>query len=190
MLIQHCTNKTSIESIIKNLSIYEEEIKGMLEICDMEYVKIYDDYKRSCDGYVEGDTNAYIIPDELVLNVKEICFCTDTIAQKINENFSRIYDLGVFNKTVEIYIKYIIVHELMHVKQIKEQSLTKEKYECSAKEAYEKRDFEIEADTVAKQIVGNEGVFSKYLVEIISNKKNIDNDIVECLTKMFNQNTY
>lgn len=184
MILPSTIKKIEIEEKVIQLYDYEEKIKAELEITNVEYPKIYEDAKDNFnfhDPYV----NARVIPNTNFNGVKEMIICTGTLAEKINQIFGKIIDRETFENAAEIYIKCTLVHEMVHVKQITEKTLTKDIYDRNKDLDPSKIEYEIEARNMSKHIVGREGIFANEIITIILENIVIDYDIANNLTEKF-----
>lgn len=181
-------NKSTIQNIINDLNDYEIKVKERLGINDIEYTKVFD-FARSTEGYVEPNTHARAIPDDNFLTVNEIYYSVESIRNYINDNFARVNDLKILAKLTEIYVKYIIAHELIHVKQIIEQSITREIYITCKRTEYCDREYEKDANIRAKNIVESEGDLERLLLPFLLCKKGLDNYKAQEIKDIYNRLT-
>lgn len=101
---------------------------------------------------------------------KRVVFYSENIATVINRQLSKIFGKEKFEEAVEYCIKYLLVHELIHILQLHQEQLTKEIYDKSMKLAYEKRDFEVQADKRAIEIMGEYGQFAINICKMIKKR--------------------
>ncbi|GAB6181755.1 hypothetical protein JCM14036_30740 [Desulfotomaculum defluvii] len=184
MLMPQRVDKTDVERIVSELEGYENEIKQQFDICGMDYEKVFE-LTRANDGYVKESTVATVIPNDNFTGVERLYICSEIIADKVNSLFDRIYHEEAFLKIAEIYIKYTLVHELVHIKQIHDGRLTKEEKEQGEQIDYYDRWYEKEAIEIAKEIVEQEGNFERNVVQKINNVQGINNEDRQRLIEMF-----
>jgi Zn-dependent peptidase ImmA (M78 family) len=89
--------------------------------------------------------------------------------------------LSVFKEAIRIFIKFIFIHELVHVKQFKN-GMTMEEYRRTK---YKESEFEKEANEKAAEILSRDGEFQREIVRIINNNKPTDIYVVEELSKLY-----
>ncbi|ARJ39791.1 hypothetical protein SporoP8_13445 [Sporosarcina ureae] len=185
-----CTSSEEINRVLnsKEIKEFNMEMKRVLDIEDMSYVVELEKSPRDQEGYVIENKLASTIPDFSLYKVKRIVFYTENITRYINSSFSRIYNTQVFEKVIEVTICCILLHELVHVQQIKQKKLTKKIYDREAKKPYEKRTYEIAADLVIAEIMNHTDKFTVKVCELFTTRKCATNEDVEILIKTFNSN--
>lgn len=183
-------NETSPEEIVeiiisKAFNDFHLSIKEELDILDLVYNIEIENYQKDKHGYGDERILASMLPDSKWKNTKSIIFYTESISNYIKKSFSRIYNEEVFKETVNICIRYLLVHELIHVLQTSQGRLTKEIFEESKKTPYEKRDFEIEADLRAIEIMRRYGEFALKICNMVKLRQGLDNESVKILMNSF-----
>ena len=179
------TNPKEIIEIInsKAFNDFHLGIKEELGILDLVYSIEIENYRKDQDGYGDERILTSMLPDSKWRNTKSVIVYTETISEYINRSFSRIYIERTFRKTVDICVRFLLVHELTHVLQINQGRLTKEIFEGSNKIPYEKRDFEMEADLKAIEIMEGYGDFTLEICNLVKLRRSLDNDSVQILIK-------
>lgn len=176
----------SNEDIIKEIRYlsgdFHSKFKQYLDIEDMIYEIKLQDYKEDKDRYPDPNTKACIVPVENEKKVKELFFFTQSICNSINESFSKLHG-DMFKEVISIMIKFFLLHELAHVKQIKD-GMTMEQYKAIK---YEDSPAEKEANDFAIERLTCEGEFTKHIVQLISgrSKKSIDALYLSELQELF-----
>ena len=150
---------------IKN---FKEEIINYLEIKNVNIEINCRKFKIDSDGYGNLNTKA-----EFLYKEDEIVFYTKAIERYIETKFD-IYDNQVnrdfYERMVYIYIKMILVHELVHVQQFERGILTQEIIDENKKIPYEKRWYEIKANEKANEIMLlNADNFERGIIDFVSN---------------------
>lgn len=186
MIIFPEVTSEAIKCIVIQLEQYEKNIKNEFNISDIQYFKLFE-HAVDNEGYGQPEVNARIIPNEDYTGIDKMIICSDNIAQHINTKFRHIYNCDVLDKIIEIYIKYIIIHELVHIKQIKMKLLTKEVYRENREIDHDKREYEIQANEKAREIISLEGTFEKEIANIIFNNQSLDNNESKFLIDLFNE---
>ena len=172
--------------IIKVQQDYNTKIKEILEIQDVDYKIITQDLPRESGGYVKERTNASAIPNKEATQIESVIFYTENIRQNINLKFSKFTDKDIFEEIVETYIKYMFIHELVHVSQIKN-GMTLEQYRATK---YEDSPYEKEANDKATEFLKEDcSLFHSEIVDLISgsNKRQMDNEYVTQLVILFQE---
>ena len=73
----------------------------------------------------------------------------------INNKFSKIYNADTFVEAAKTFIKFVFVHELVHIKQLREGMLTEEYFSVS----YNDNQWEEEANRFAAEIISEKEIF-------------------------------
>lgn len=151
---------------IKN---FKEEIINYLEIKNANIEINCRKFKIDSDGYGNLITKA-----ELFYKEDKIVFYTQAIERYIETKFD-IDDNQVnrdfYERMVYIYIKIILVHELVHVQQFESGRLTEKIKDKHKDMPYEDRWYENEANKKAKEIMLlNADNFEKGIINFVSNK--------------------
>lgn len=90
------------------------------------------------------------------------------IAEKCSETFELVInEYEVYTQIVKVYVQLALVHELIHVKQIKNGFLTEEIIDKESGKSYEDRSYEKEAIENSKNIVEKSDVFSRVIVDYV-----------------------
>jgi len=179
------TNLEEIAEVMKNESFNNFHLKRELDIHELDYKIGIKDCQIAQDGYPNEKVLASIWPESDWRNINSINFYTGSISDYINRSFFRIHIEDIFREIIDICIKYLLAHELIHILQIKEGRLTKEIFEASKKKDYKEREFEIEADLRAIEIMGKYGKFEQEVSEIVKLRKSLDNENVKTLIRLF-----
>ncbi|MES9734313.1 hypothetical protein, partial [Bacillus sp. AP50] len=69
--------------------------------------------------------------------------------------------------------------------QFKSGKLTKEKLEEMKSIPYEEREVEIEANTIAKEVMGRNNEFDKRIIRFLTSNDSIDNDNLHSILESF-----
>ena len=90
---------------------------------------------------------------------------------------------------MEVFTKFALVHELEHIQQFQQGRLTKDIIDHENDLSYENRPLEIEANTVANNIISSYGVFEERISEHIYSNTAVDNNsaqiILEITSELF-----
>ncbi|HHP5737049.1 MULTISPECIES: hypothetical protein [unclassified Bacillus cereus group] len=177
-----CTNVEEINKIIDELLIgsFHSSIKEELDIESVEY-EIIMDFIRNIDGFPEPSIKASAVPNEDKSQIEKVVFFSESISNEINSKFSRITVSSIFHEVIRVYIKFLLIHELVHVQQIKN-GMTMEEYH---RIEYKNNQFEKEANDKAVEFLSKDGVFQREVADIINSDKIVDYDIVTELTKLY-----
>ncbi|MGX7632588.1 hypothetical protein ACWOMK_27915 [Bacillus thuringiensis] len=106
------------------------------------------------------------------------------LIQSINSKFSKVPG-KYFERVIELSVKFALVHELVHVQQFKNGKLTKKRMEEMKSIPYEKREVEIEANTIAKEVMGRNNEFDRRVIRILTSNDSIDNDNLHGILELF-----
>lgn len=169
------TNSKQIEELIEALikSDFYSSIREELNISDEKYlIKKYP--FRLKEGYPAFLVKASAILNEDGSQIREVVFFTESISNDINNTFSRITIPSMFYKIVKVYVKFILIHELVHVQQIKN-GMKMEEYR---KTEYEDNEFERQANMKAVEILSKEGELQRVIANMIANKKGIIDNVI------------
>ncbi|QQN86674.1 hypothetical protein [Bacillus toyonensis] len=74
---------------------------------------------------------------------------------------------------------------MVHVQQFKNGKLTEEKMEEMKSIPYEEREVEIEANTIAKEVMGRNNEFDKRIIGLLTSNDSIDNDNLYSILELF-----
>ena len=162
-----------------------------LDIQEVKYYITTEDIASDSGGFKKPETNASTRFQSNYSQVEKIIFYTEAIKENIENKFRRIsYEKNIINKIVDIFIKNTLVHELVHIQQFKNGKLTKKIIDEEKELDYKKRSLEIEAESIAKQVMSSYGEFEKEVMEYISSNKSFDNlamdEIIQIYMKQFN----
>lgn len=178
-----------IDEFIKSeeFIIFEKEIKEELCITDLEYKISSEDVALGYDGYVEMERKASAIFSKGYSDIEEIIFYDKAIEKYIKDKFFRLeYNEVVFKEIIKVYLKFIFVHELVHIRQFKIGKLTKETVNKEKQSPYKDRNLEKEANENAKCIISSLGSLEEQLVESFS-KSSIDNSDIKNILDNFSK---
>ncbi|KAA0805440.1 hypothetical protein [Bacillus sp. AY2-1] len=178
-------NRTYIESVLNELldGEFHSSIRKKLLIEDLTYDTEYTPFKL-IGGYPEEKTQASCLPPhEGETLVRKVIFFTESIGIAINHYFGRVPQSPMFNEIVNIYIKFVVIHELVHVQQFKN-GLTMEKYNSST---YDDSEEEEEANKKAEELLTSEGSFQREVAKFIIENKSVYNDDVGELHNIYIQ---
>jgi hypothetical protein len=181
------TDRQVVEEVIDEiLAGYYPFIKRELQIEELNFDVTKKDFVTDRQGFrIDEYTRASAVPNWELQKIEEVILFSENISDYVNGKFSIIYDINVFNEVVRIVIKFALIHELVHVKQV-DNGLTKEEYERTK---YEDNEYEKEANEKAAEILNREGKFQEEIVKMILCKdKKIDNENVIDIVKLFNGN--
>jgi len=178
------TNEISelIES--EDFNQFHLSIKRELDIEDMYYQLVTAGFARN-EGYVNENTNARTKFNDSWQSVEKITLFTEGLSESINTKFGRISGKA-FTRVVELFVKYALVHELVHVRQFKVGELTKQKKDDMSPIPYEERDLEIEANLYATETMGRTGGFDNRIIGLIApTSESIDNENLYQILNLF-----
>lgn len=180
-------SKSRIKNIIKSEEILDfvNEMKERLSIEDIQYDVKIEDIDSTNDGFPDPNVNAKTSFNNEFTKINNITFYCKGIENGINQKFSKLsIDKLTFNKSVVIYIKFMYLHELIHIQQFKKNKLTKENNQKEKQIPYTDRQLEIEANNMAERIIGMNGKFEKKIVECINSKLVITNENVMSIIEL------
>ncbi|KEO84102.1 hypothetical protein [Tumebacillus flagellatus] len=150
-------------------------MKRELDIEDKEYELVLEGFAYDKEGFVLENINARAIFREDWEGIEKVVFYDEAFSRTINNKFFRAHGEG-FNKIVELCAKFVLVHELVHVKQFKDGKLTMHKWGEILKIPYKGRCIEIEANEIAKQVISRFGKFAEEIIGILTSYKSLDNE--------------
>lgn len=178
------TNKQEVAKVTADyLKCRLALLKHKFNIEHLEFDVSILDFPKDKDGYkineiIKGST----LIDWTVPKVEEIIFYTQNISDYMELKFSIIHDSAVFGKVLEIVIEFVLIHELVHVKQV-DDGLTIEEYELTI---YEDNKYEKEANEKAAEFLSEEGAFYKEIAEFILHRgKTVNNENVSEIINLF-----
>lgn len=176
-MIRPETDKTEVEAHIFRIiqSDCYTSLRRELDIDDQLYdIEMYD--VRLIQGYPESKIKASTIPKKDGFTISKVVFFTESISDEINRGFSRVMNSAIFSEIVRIYVKFVLIHELVHVQQFKK-GMSMVEYLSND---YESNDYERLANEKAVEILGREGEFQKEVVQMIVDRRFIvDNSMAE-----------
>ncbi|PFK30748.1 hypothetical protein COJ18_27070 [Bacillus cereus] len=177
--------KEQICSLIESEGFKEfhASIRREFDIDDIEYEFLYRDQVHARDGYVDTSINARVIINRWD-HITELVLVVEGLIQSINSKFSKVPG-KYFERVIELSVKFALVHELVHVKQFKNGKLTKKRMEEMKSIPYEKREVEIEANTIAKEVMGRNNEFDRRIIRILTSNDSIDNDNLHGILELF-----
>lgn len=158
-----------------DFKLFHSTIRKELDIEDIEYEFMLRSKVNDSDGYVDISINARTKINEGWEKIDEVILFEEGLILSINSKFSKVPGL-YFERVIELYVKFALVHELVHVQQFKKGILTQEKMRVLKDIRYEERDVEIEANNIATQIMSNKSEFDKRIISMLTTKETIDND--------------
>ncbi|MEE6185100.1 hypothetical protein [Bacillus pretiosus] len=164
---------------------FHASIRREFDIEDIEYDLLHIDRVNAGDGYVDTSINARVIFDHWE-NIKELVLVVEGLMQSINSKFSKVPGI-YFERVIELSVKFALVHELVHVQQFKNGKLTEEKMEEMKSIPYEEREVEIEANTIAKEVMGRNNEFDKRIIRLLTSDDSIDNDNLHSILELFSK---
>lgn len=96
------------------------------------------------------------------LNLEQIEFIAinyKKIASNCSTTFGFLHnEISLYSRLLEVFTKYVTIHELLHIQQIKEDRLNIEIKEAEKDKKEEEKSYEIEATKGAKRLIAEEGV--------------------------------
>ncbi|MFC4303770.1 hypothetical protein [Cohnella boryungensis] len=170
----------------EDFSVFHRLMKKELGIEDIDYRFATGELAEGEDGYFDIRTNARTKFLESWEGVEKITFLGEGLSHNVNLKFSKL-PREAFLAAVEICIKFALVHELVHVRQFKAGVLTKQKMKELQQVPYEKRDIEIEANTIAKEILNRYGKYNAKVLEILTSNESIDNINLAEISRLFEE---
>lgn len=128
---------------------------------DFEKKDITRDYKLATIG------NSYNLEEEL-----KIVFFVESLASKIDNSYHyEEYAKEDYIPICETVIQFILFHELVHFRQIKD-GMTREKYQLANKN-YKNNIYEIEANDKAYKYITLKGIYEKNIIDNFLRDKTI-----------------
>lgn len=184
------TNESTITTIIDSQSFrcYIQSVQAQLHLNNTNYIiEISDELPKDAQGYVKTNTNA---STEIATN--KIIVYPEIIAKNINNKFAKFtygYE-DIFDRIVLLFIQFVYAHELTHLKQIENGSLTQEIIKEHENIDYYNRPYEINANNTAQRILSQYGEFEISAIESILSKMynpNLTTELIELYNNQFNQ---
>lgn len=167
------------------IKLFSEDIKRKLTIEKVRFETILDEKARDFEGFYEPQRTASTVPRSDWRSVESVVYFTESIASYISNTCSKIRDEAMFEKVVDIIIRFIIIHEYTHVKQIKNLELTKKKFDEEKELPYLQRAAEKEADSKACSLLSEEDEFTREICKLLISRKSIDNEMVKSLERVY-----
>ncbi|MEK4875943.1 hypothetical protein N1I87_15070 [Bacillus sp. FSL W8-0102] len=119
-------------------------------------------------------------------DIKSVFFSTRKIAELLSTTFEVIIELEeIFEKVSKIMVHCILVHELIHVWQLKVGKLSKEIFERESLKPYCERSYEKEAFEKTNNIMKSLDPFTKAVVEIMMGEEKLDNQSLPGFTSLY-----
>ncbi|MGC5328199.1 hypothetical protein [Brevibacillus sp. SYSU BS000544] len=141
-------------------------IKTTLNITSEEYVTeyVYEYAVVDCEGFQEPEIKA-----GFGIETRKLNFFVKSIAQDFNLVFGhRIHDWQTFYRILDVILKLYIVHELIHIQQIQQGTLTLEvKRNFERTTPYLQRPYEIEAHDRSEEIIAALGEFETEVLKYV-----------------------
>lgn len=163
---------------------FHEALKKELEIGDVKYNLELRDRVNDQEGYIDISVDGRVSISENWDCIKEVILLEEGLLVSINSNFSKLPG-ECFARAAEICLKFALVHELVHVQQFKRGLLTRETMEQLKETPYEEREVEIQANNIAREIIGRESEFAKKILGFYNSKKTVDNNDVHYILDLF-----
>ncbi|PFR78034.1 hypothetical protein COK40_04770 [Bacillus cereus] len=160
---------------------FHASIRREFDIDDIEYKFLYRDQAHARDGYVDTSINARVIIERWE-HITELVLVVEGLIQSINSKFSKVPG-KYFERVIELSVKFALVH----VQQFKNGKLTKKRMEEMKSIPYEKREVEIEANTIAKEVTGKNNEFDRRIIKILTSNDSKDNDNSHGILELFGE---
>jgi hypothetical protein len=106
--------------------------------------------------------------------IEAVAFFTESISEEINGGFSKILNTSMFSEIAKIYVAFVLIHELVHVQQIKN-GMTLEEYRRTS---YENNQFEREANEKAMEILSRNGSFQREVATMVASKSYLKDNLL------------
>lgn len=170
----------SVEQILNQLleTSWYIEAKCHLEILALEFEVNIMDYKYTENGYPELNTLASC---NMFNDKSELIFYKTAISEQANILFSKVIHSSIASQFLEAFIKYVLVHELVHVKQIKNDGLS---YEIYNQTSYKENQFEYEANQYAFDYLVNKNRLNELIIPMIHKNEMIPFEFNKYFTEL------
>ncbi len=173
----------NIEDFINQFLLdHHEELKSVLDIQDMQYEIKMEKVKVIKEDFIDDSTEASCVPDRntdiLTEKVPFVVFFTEVLCVGINRYFA-YYSEQEFYKLAEVYVKYVIIHELVHIKQVKNGMTFDDYFSLEYPNKYEDEAIAVAIDLLGRIIredVSLMDSFSRELQKILKKQNNHQND--------------
>ncbi len=166
-----------IDQLIRSekFRVFHEKVRVEMKLDNMNYEILVEDFVKDKEGYFDSSINARMKINKEWDRIDALVFFNDGLRTSINSNYSKLPKIQFYD-AVDICVNFALVHELVHVQQFKMGRLNKDKLEALKEIPYKDRDIEIEANSIAKEIIINGNEFNRKIINILLSNKVIDND--------------
>jgi hypothetical protein len=163
---------------------FHESVRKELDIGDINYEIVLRNSFYEQGGYTNIENRARVVFEENWAGIKEVTLSAEGLKHLINTNFYKLTG-DAFERVVFLCIQYAVVHELVHVQQYKLKKLTQSKKRALEQVPYEKRDVEIEANSIAKEITSRNCQFDQKIITILTSNESINNETLPGVLRLF-----
>lgn len=131
----------------------------------------FEEVARDKGGYVVEKVYGRTVVESGTSKVKRLNFYPLNVVRQLGGH--RTYNLMLIEEIAKLFIEFIVLHELKHVKQFNN-SLTYEEYE---KQSYEDNKYEEEANEYALNELNSRGEYTKWMLRLVPWKRPFKNFI-------------
>lgn len=154
-------------------SDFYSAIKRELDLVDLGYGFKMHPFRLIKD-FPEPKFKASAVPNEDQSQIEVVAFFTESISDDINKRFSRVMISSMFFEMARVYVKFVLIHELVHVQQIK-YGMSVDEY---LRTEYEDSMAEKAANEKAVEVLGRDGEFHGEVAQMIADKRGIEDNIM------------
>lgn len=180
----------NIKEIInsKTFNNFKEEQERILNIENVKY-EIKEELATDEDGYKNPETKARMVFDDL-LGPEKIVFYVDSFVNCINEKFGgKLIDVPqnkeILDKICNTIINLALVHELIHIDQLKKGTLSKEVIALEKDKRYEDRSYEKNAMDLSSREISRYGPFENEVIKILNSNEVVLNQHIDELINLY-----
>lgn len=186
-LYNHNVKETDVVKIMENTDFNSllKCVKFTLDIEDLEIKIKKEQYAYDREGFPKPCTNASTNFLAHYTKVKEVIFYLGNIVNNVNQRYFKLStNIELLEKVLDIFVKFVLVHEMVHIQQMKVGKLTKEVINKEGQLSYEKRPLEREANLIATRIIGSIGELELIVAKSISRDIILDNNMVKYMNRL------
>lgn len=189
-LYYHELVKTDVVNIIRSadFNIFLERVISLLGIEDLAFRMKIEDCASDSEGFPKPYTNASTIFLDDYTKVKDVVFYLENIVNNVNQRYYKLStNVQLLDRVLKVFVKFSLVHEMVHIQQMKLGKLTKVIIKEEEKLPYKKRPLEIEANLLAAEITGSTGEFELIVADSLSLNRTLDCNLKDQILELHNR---
>lgn len=181
-------NSDEIKDLINSqeFNVFIDQMENQLDIKDVEYGLELDEIGYDKEGFPDSESCARLIFKDNCKAIDKVFFYVENIKYFIDKKFFRLSNNdSIFYDCVKIYLKFLLIHEMVHIQQFKQGRISKQIKTIEEIKPYEERLYEIEANNTARNIMSELGEFEAAIADMILNQECINNEDVSRIERLY-----